>query len=148
MRVILNNDVAALGAIGEIVNVRNGYARNFLLPRGLASVANEANEAALKHHRRQLDKRKAQLIAEAKSIANLIEKTSVTVYKQVGQDERIFGSVTSGELETLLAQEGVKISKKDITLIDEIKKVGVYQAQVKVHPEVTAKFKVWVVAQQ
>ena len=148
MRVILNNDVATLGAIGEIVNVRNGYARNFLIPRGLASVANESNEAALKHHRRQLDKRKAKLLAEAKTLAGGIEKTSITVYKQVGEDERIFGSVTTAELEALLAQEGIKVSKKDISLVDEIKKVGVYQAQVKVHPEVTAKFKVWVVAQQ
>lgn len=148
MRVILNHDVQALGHIGEIVNVRNGYARNFLLPRGLASLANESNEAQLKHHRRQLDKKKAQLLGEAKTLAAAIEKTSVTVYKQVGEDERIFGSVTTAELETLLGQEGIKVSKKDITVTDEIKKVGVYHGQVKLHPEVTAKFKIWVVAQQ
>ncbi len=148
MRVILNHDVQALGNIGEIVNVRNGYARNFLLPRGLASLANESNEAQLKHHRRQLDKKKAVLLAESKTLAAAIEKTSVTVYKQVGEDERIFGSVTHAELETLLGQEGIKISRKDITVTEDIKKVGVYHGQVKLHPEVTAKFKIWVVAQQ
>lgn len=148
MRVILNHDVQTLGNIGEIVNVRNGYARNYLLPRGLASLANETNEAQLKHHRRQLDKKKATLLGEAKTLAAAIEKTSVTVYKQVGEDERIFGSVTHAELETLLGQEGIKVSKKDITVTDDIKKVGVYHGQVKLHPEVIAKFKIWVVAQQ
>jgi large subunit ribosomal protein L9 len=148
MRVILNNDVPALGRIGEIVNVKNGYARNFLLPRGLASFANESNEAQLKHHTRQLEKRKTELLGQAKTLAAAIEKTSVTVYKQVGEDERIFGSVTHGELETLLNQEGLKVSKRDISVVEDIKKVGVYHGQVKLHPEVSAKFKIWVVAQQ
>lgn len=148
MKVILNQDVSTLGRIGEIVNVRNGYARNFLLPRGIAAVANEANEAALKHHRRILDKKKAQLLAEAKTLAAQIEKTAVTVYKQTGEDERIFGSVTTAELEELLNQEGHKVSRRDISLVEDIKKVGVYHGQVKLHPEVTAKFKVWVVAKQ
>jgi large subunit ribosomal protein L9 len=148
MRVILNHDVHALGNIGEIVNVKNGYARNFLVPKGLASVANEANEAQLKHQRRQLDKRKAKLLLDAKALAAAIEKVSVTVYKQVGEDERIFGSVTHAELETLLNNEGIKVSKRDISLAEEIKKVGVFQGVVKVHSDVTAKFKIWVVAQQ
>jgi len=148
MKVILNQDVSTLGRIGEIVNVRNGYARNFLLPRGMAAVANEANEAALKHHRRILDKKKAQLLAEAKTLAAQIEKTAVTVYKQTGEDERIFGSVTTAELEELLNQEGHKVSRRDISLVEDIKKVGVYHGQVKLHPEITAKFKVWVVAKQ
>jgi large subunit ribosomal protein L9 len=148
MKVILNQDVTSLGRIGEIVNVRNGYARNYLLPRGVAAVANEANEAALKHHRRILDKKKAKLLADAKALASQIEKVSVTVYKQTGEDERIFGSVTMAELEDLLTQEGHKVSRRDISLVEEIKKVGVYQGQVKLHPEVSAKFKVWVVAKQ
>jgi large subunit ribosomal protein L9 len=148
MKVILNQDVSTLGHIGEIVNVRNGYARNYLLPRGIAGMANEANEAALKHHRRILDKKKAQLLAEAKALAAQIEKVAVTVYKQTGEDERIFGSVTTAELEELLNQEGHKVSRRDITLVEEIKKVGVYHGQVKLHSEVTAKFKVWVVAKQ
>jgi len=148
MKVILNQDVSTLGRIGEIVNVRNGYARNYLLPRGIAGMANEANEAALKHHRRILDKKKAHLLAEAKAQAAQIEKIAVTVYKQTGEDERIFGSVTTAELEDLLNQEGHKVSRRDISLVEEIKKVGVYHGQVKLHSEVTAKFKVWVVAKQ
>ena len=148
MRVILTHDVDNLGAIGEVVNVRNGYARNFLLPRGLASVANESNQKALAHNKRVLEKRRAKVLGAAKEIGASIEKTSVTVTKQVGEDEKIFGSVTTQELEELLAAENIKVSKKDITILEEIKKVGVYTAQVKVHPEVSAKFKVWVVAAQ
>lgn len=148
MRLILSQNVENLGRIGELVRVKNGYARNFLIPRGLAVVANEGNQAALNHQLRLLDKKKSLILAEAKKQGALIEKISVTVTKQVGEDEKIFGSVTTAELEDLLSQEGVKVSRKDIKLTEEIKKVGVYSAEVKVHPEVTAKFKVWVVAPQ
>lgn len=147
MKLILNKNVDDLGGVGDIVNVRPGYARNYLLPRGLAILANEENQSALEHHKRTLNKKRLKLLQDAKSLASSIEKTSVTVAKQVGEDERIFGSVTAGELETLLGQEGIKVSKKDISISEEIKKVGVYTAQVKLHPEVNAKFKVWVVAQ-
>lgn len=146
MKVILNQEVYNLGAIGAVVNVRNGYARNFLLPRGLAAVANEANKAMLDHQQRVLGRKRQKLVAVAKELAAKIEKTSVTVSKQVGEDEKIFGTVTTGELEDLLKAEGLEVSKKDIQILDEIKKVGVYHAQVKLHSEITAKFKVWVVA--
>jgi large subunit ribosomal protein L9 len=147
MKVILNQEVYNLGAIGQVVNVRNGYARNFLLPRGLAAVANEANKQMLEHQQRVLGRKRDKLVAAAKELAAKIEKTSVTVSKQVGEDEKIFGSVTTNELEDLLKAEGLEVSRKDITILDDIKKVGVYQAQVKLQSEITAKFKVWVVAQ-
>jgi large subunit ribosomal protein L9 len=148
MKVILTQDVSNLGAIGEVVNVRNGYARNFLLPRGLAAVANEANQAQLAHHKRVLEKRREKVLAAAKALGAKIEKISITVAKQVGEDEKIFGSVTTSELEELLKAEGVDVSKKEISLLEDVKKVGVYSAQVKLHRDVVAKFKVWVVAQQ
>jgi large subunit ribosomal protein L9 len=148
MRLILSQNVENLGRIGDLVKVKNGYARNFLIPRGLAVVANEGNQASLNHQMRLLEKKKALILGDAKKQAGLIEKISVTVTKQVGEDEKIFGSVTTAELEELLAAEGVKVSKKDIKLTEEIKKVGVYSAEVRVHPEVVAKFKVWVVAPQ
>lgn len=148
MRLILSQNVENLGRIGDLVKVKNGYARNFLIPRGLAVVANEGNQASLNHQMRLLEKKKALILGDAKKQAGLIEKISVTVTKQVGEDEKIFGSVTTAELEELLAAEGVKVSKKDIKLAEEIKKVGVYSAEVRVHPEVVAKFKVWVVAPQ
>ncbi len=147
MKLILSHNVESLGVIGDIVKVKAGYARNFLLPRGLAVVANEENEKALNQQLKVLEKKKQQILDEAKKFAGQIEKVSITVAKQVGEDEKIFGSVTTAELEELLAAEGVKVSRKDIRVTEEVKKVGVYTAEVKVHPEVTATFKVWVVAQ-
>ena len=147
MKLILTANVDSLGSIGEIVKVKPGYGRNFLLPRGLAVPANEGNEASLKNQLKVLEKKKEALLAEAKTQAAAIEKVSVTVTKQVGEDEKIFGSVTAAELVELLASEGIKADKKNVSLVDEVKKVGVYAAEVKVHPEVVAKFKVWVVAQ-
>lgn len=147
MRLILTQEVFNLGSIGDVVSVKDGYARNFLLPRGLATIANEANKKQLEHQKRVLTKKREAALAGAKEIAAAIEKTSVTVAKQVGEDEKIFGSVTTAELEELLKAEGISVSKKDITLTEEVKKVGVYSANVRLHPEVSAKFKVWVVAQ-
>lgn len=147
VKLILNQDVDNLGVIGDIVNVRAGYARNYLLPRGFAVQASEKNEAELKHRLKVLEKKKALVLAEAKKMASAIEKVSVTIAKQVGEEEKIFGSVTTHELADALAKEGLKIDRKDIQLVDDIKKVGVYAAQVKLHSGVTAKFKIWVVAQ-
>jgi large subunit ribosomal protein L9 len=147
MKLILNQDVENLGKIGQIVNVKDGYGRNFLIPRDMALPADEKNKNALAHQLKAIEKRKAKLHGEAKELAAKIEKISVTVSKQVGEDEKIFGSVTTAELEGLLAQEGIRVSKKDISFTDEIKKVGVYSANVKIHSDVQAKFKVWVVAQ-
>ena len=146
MKLILSQDVANLGAVGSVVDVRNGYARNYLIPRGLAVLADEQNKASFEHKLKTLQKRRDKLLTEARALASKIEKTSITVNKQVGEDERIFGSVTTSEIEELLAQEGIKVSKKEIEFLDEIKKVGVYTAQIKLHSEVIAKFKVWVVA--
>lgn len=147
MKVILTHDVDHLGTIGDVVRVKNGYARNYLLPRSLAIVANESNKKDLDHKLKVLERRRDKALAEAKGIAANIEKTSVTVTKQVGEDEKIFGTVTNVELAELLAAEGLNIDKKDIQILEEIKKVGVYSAQVKLHAGVVAKFKVWVVAQ-
>jgi len=145
MKVILNQDVYNLGSVGDIVRVRDGYARNFLLPRNLAMLANEGNKTALDHHMRVMDKKRAKLLGEAKKLASLIEKTSVRVVKQVGEDEKIFGSVTTAELEELLHAEGFKtVNRKDIAIEGEVKKVGSHVAKVRLHSDVSAKLKFWV----
>jgi len=147
VRLILNQDVPALGSIGDLVTVKGGFARNYLIPRGFAVVANERNKAELDHQIKILEKKRAEQLGEAKKLAAQIEKASVTVAKQVGEEEKIFGSVTTAELEELLAAEGIKVDRRNITVLEEVKKVGVYSAEVKLHAEVSAKFKVWVVAQ-
>lgn len=147
MRLILKEDVPSLGTIGTIVSVKDGYARNYLLPRDLAVPANESNKKQLEHQKRVLAARREKVLAEVKGLATKIEKISVEVAKQVGEDERIFGSVTAAELAELIEGKGFKISKKDIKMPEEIKKVGVYTAEVRLHSEVTAKLKFWVVSQ-
>ena len=147
MKVILAQDVDNLGLIGAIVAVKDGYARNFLLPKGMATVANEGNKRALDHQLRVLARKRKATQDAAKALATKLEKVSLTIAKQVGEDERIFGTVTSAEVSELLAAEGLDVSRKMITLPEEIRKVGVYTAEVRLHPEVVAKFKVWVVSQ-
>lgn len=147
MKVILKSHVDKLGTMGDIVRVKDGYARNFLIPRGFASVANESNEKALNHQLALLARKRDKELNQAKKLASSIERTSVTVAKQVGEDEKIFGSVTTTEITELLKAEGHDIDKKDVSLVDEVKKVGVYTAQVKLPQGVRANFKVWVVAE-
>lgn len=148
MRIILTQDVKKLGTIGEIVNVKDGYARNFLLPRSMAVVANEANKAELEHQKRVLERKSAKLLAEYKKLAANIEKVSVTIAKKTGEDEKIFGTVTSTELEAKLKEAGVEADRRDIVITEDVKKVGVYTAEVRLHSKVTAKLKFWVVADE
>ena len=147
MKVILTNDIPKLGGIGSIVNVKKGYARNFLIPRSYAVLANESNASELEHRKRVLAKKRERILSETKVKASAIEKLSITVTKQVGEDERIFGSVTTAEIAALLSKEGVDVQKREISFSEEIKKVGVYSANVRLHSEVSAQLKVWVVAQ-
>lgn len=147
MRVLLSEEVSDLGSIGEIVNVKPGFARNYLIPRGKAVLVTKSSQKVVENLTKQLEKKKAEILAQAKELAGRVGKTSVTVAKQVGENEKIFGSVTTAELEELLKAEGLEINRKNITLDQDIKTVGVYSAEVKLHPEVKAKFKVWVVGQ-
>ncbi len=147
MKVILTQNISNLGTIGSIVNVKNGYARNYLIPNGMVAPADESNKKALSAQLRALEKKKVVLLEEARKQAKAFENLSITLAKKVGEDEKIFGSVTTAEIEAQLLKEGITASRKDIEVLDDIKKVGVYQAQVKLHPEVVAKFKVWVVAE-
>ena len=147
MKVILTQNISNLGTIGSIVNVKNGYARNYLIPNGMVAPAKKKKKKALSAQLRALEKKKVVLLEEARKQAKAFENLSITLAKKVGEDEKIFGSVTTAEIEAQLLKEGITASRKDIEVLDDIKKVGVYQAQVKLHPEVVAKFKVWVVAE-
>ena len=146
MRVILTEDVAGLGSSGAEVVVKGGYARNFLLPSRRAVLASRKNKAINEHHRLVISRQQEKLLNAAKAIAEQLRKLSLTVARQVGEGERIFGTVTTGELEKLLKAEGLQVSRKDIVLAEEIRKTGIYEAEIKLHPQLTAKFKIWVVA--
>ncbi len=146
MRVILTEDVAELGSSGAEVTVKGGYARNFLLPSRLAVLASRRNKAINAHHRRVIARQQDKLLNAAKTTATQLGRLSLTVARQVGEGERIFGTVTTGELEKLLKAEGIEVSRKNIVLGEDIKKTGIYEAEVKLHPQLIAKFKIWVVA--
>lgn len=142
MKIILTKDVESLGNMGSIVTVKDGYARNFLIPRSMAIVANDSNRKELDHRKKVIEIRKEKLLKEMKALAQKIGKTKLIITKQVGEEDRIFGSVTTAEIAELLTQKGFEISKKVISFAEEIKKTGTYTADIKLHPEVTANVKV------
>ena len=148
MRVILKEDLESLGKIGEVVSVRPGYARNFLIPKALCVVANESNRKELEHHKRVLEKKREKVLKEARVLAAAIGKLQITIEKQAGEEDRIFGSVTTLEVAEKLAAQSVVIERRHIHLPEDIKKLGIYQAEVKIHSEVSANLVVKVVAKE
>ena len=144
MKVILKENVEHVGHIGDIVKVAPGYARNFLLPKGLAIEATEKNAKALDHMKRHLDYKKNRVLEAARLIAGKIEALTLTVAHAAGADDKLFGAVTNMELAELLKAQGVEIDRKRIVLTDPIKHLGDFTATVKIHPEVSAVLKVTV----
>ena len=147
MKVILQENVANLGKVGEIVKVKDGYGRNYLVPNQLAVVADERNVARMEHQRRTADARAQKLVGEAKTLAEKLSQTAVTIRRQAGEENKIFGSVTNRDIAEALAAEGFAIDKKQI-VVDEsiIKNLGVFNVAVKLAPEVSADVKVYVIA--
>jgi large subunit ribosomal protein L9 len=145
MKVILRLDVPDLGHAGDLVSVKDGYARNFLVPRRLAVEASKASIRALEHERRQIALREKKRLAEMEKLAARIRSASVTIAKEVGEGDKLFGSVTSMDIQRALEAEGVQIDRRSIELDETIKAIGVYDVPVKLHREVVARLKVWVV---
>lgn len=148
MKVILQEDVANLGAAGEVKDVADGYGRNFLLPRNLAVLADDRNRARMEHQRRITAARQARMLAEAKTLAAQISATSVTIKRQTGGEERMFGSVSNQDISEALAAAGVTVDRRAIQLADPIRNIGVFQVPVKLHKDVEATVKVYVLAQR
>ena len=145
MKIILSEDVNGLGKIGDIVTVSDGHARNFLFPKKLAKLATEQN---LKEVETKRVKQKGLEEQQKKIALELKEKlvnVSCTILVQAGDDEKLFGSVTADMIAKAFEAEGVAIDKKNIKLDEPIKKLGVYNVEAKLHPEVEATLKVWVV---
>lgn len=147
MKVILREKVTSLGDAGEIVKVSDGYASNYLLPRGLATKANEGNVRHLEHEKHQIFLSQEKAKREAIKLAAELKEISVTIARQVGEEDRIFGSVSPRDIADELRNEGYKIHRRQIVLDETVRKLGVYECSVKLHPEVSVGVKVWVVAQ-
>jgi large subunit ribosomal protein L9 len=144
MRVILKEVVPNLGDAGDIVNVKPGYGRNFLIPRGLAMPASEGSVRQMQHQQRVADNiRKKQLVA-AEELAGKIKDVAVTIRKEAGEDDKLFGSVTKRDIVEALAAEGVEIDRRCLELDDNIRSIGLFNVPVRIHKEVTGQIKVYV----
>ena len=142
IKVLLKNDVVNLGTGGEVVRVRPGFARNFLLPRGLAVPATAGNLARVEDLKRQVASQAKQELEQANAAAAQITGASVTIARAVGDEGKMYGSVTTKDIEDAFAAAGVKIDRKKIVLADAIKSVGTFEVPIKLHANVTATLKV------
>ena len=145
MKIILREDVEKLGNAGELINVKDGYARNFLIPRKLAVAATTKNLNVLEHYKRSIEAQRKKYEKTANQLKEKLENFSCTISKQVGESEKLFGSVTSQDIEKALRLEGFEIDKRQILLEEPIKNLGIYTVNIKLSKEVTAPLKVWVV---
>ncbi len=145
MKVILRKDFEPLGNVGDVVEVKNGYARNFLIPRKIAYTALKGNMRALEEEKRNLARKNQQELSNAEAVAAEMEKVSVTIHVQVGEEDKIFGTVTAQMIADALKEKNFDIDKRKIEIEEPIKTLGIYSVNVKLHPSVSAKIKVWVV---
>ena len=144
MQIILQEDVEKLGHRGDVVTVKPGYARNFLLPRKLAIEATSGNMKALERIRTALSKKTATEMDAAQKQAELLNGVSIKFTRKTGENDQMFGSVTSADIAEGLAGQGFKVDKRQVQLADAIKALGEYSVTIKVFREVTASIKVHV----
>ena len=147
MEVILLQDLANLGFKGDIVKVRDGYGRNYLLPQKIAIIANAANKKQLAETQKQQAHKAAKLLADAEALAAKLAETVIELKVKANEDGKIFGTVTTQNIADALAAQEIIIDKKVITLVEPIKQVGEYTAQARLHREVKADIKLNVVAE-
>lgn len=145
MKLILRKDSSTLGRVGEVVSVKDGFARNYLIPRGIAYEATEGNLRQLDEERKQQLRRvdKERMLAEA--LAARLEKTSVTIKMKVGEEDKLFGSVTAQMIAESLAEKEIVLDKRNIDLEEPLKALGIYDVPVKLAGGVMGKIKVWIV---
>ncbi|MBD3384846.1 50S ribosomal protein L9 [candidate division KSB1 bacterium] len=145
MKIILKQDVDKLGSAGDIVEVKDGFARNYLVPTGQAIMATKANLKSFEEERKMEKVRQEKGKKEAQELADKLSRVSITTAVQVGEENKVFGSVTSQEIANQLRDQGYDIDKRKILIEDPIKALGVYDVPVKLHTDVEATVKVWVV---
>lgn len=146
MNVILTENVKGLGNMGDVVKVKPGYARNFLLPNKLAVEASTRNLSELEHHRRQLARKAEKLSQEAAAVKGRIEALEIVLAHRAGEEGKLFGSVTTMEIEAELAAKGLAIDRRKILLDQPIKSLGAHEVEIKLNAGVSATLKVRVIA--
>jgi large subunit ribosomal protein L9 len=148
MEVILKEDIPNVGKIGEVVRVRDGYARNYLLPRGLVLVANKRNLKVFEHQKRVVAAQKERVLKHAQSLSEKLAGALLTIPVKAGEEGKLFGSVTNMDIEKALKAKGFEIERRKIHLDEPIKSLGDYEVPVRLTAEVTALVKVSVVAEE
>jgi len=146
IQVILNEDVPSLGDAGDVVAVKPGYARNYLLPQGKAILATKARIAEVAHHKRVIAEKMARELKHLEAAKAELEKVQLEIQMQAGEEGRLFGSVTSAAIAELLAEKGFEIDRRKITLPEPIKEIGEHTVPIKLRGELVAKVKLSVVA--
>ena len=145
MKIILRKNYDQLGKIGDLVDIKNGFARNFLLPRQIAYIATKGNVRALEEEKHQVAKKEVKELEAAKILGAELETVSITIPVKVGEEDKIFGSVTSQMIADALKEKKYDIDRRKIDLEEPIRALGIYSVNVKLHPEVTTIVKTWVV---
>jgi len=145
MDVILRADVEKLGQAGEVVTVKDGYARNFLLPRGLAYLATDGNRRRLGEEQRQRDRHAAAEVSGARDVAAKLQAVSLSFTMKAGEGDKLFGSVTAGDIAERLKAEGIEVDRKAVELGEPIKALGAYKVPIRLHADVKPEIRVWVV---
>lgn len=145
MEVILRQTIAKLGRAGEVVQVKDGYARNYLIPQGLAYVATAGTKRQVEAEARRRSTRAAAERGDAEALAAQLAQVELTFTAKAGDGDRLFGSITSADIAERLAEQGVVVDKRDIELEEPIKAIGVYTVPVRVHADVRGEIRVWVV---
>jgi large subunit ribosomal protein L9 len=145
MQVILLESVPSLGNAGDLVKVSDGYGRNYLIPKKKAILATEKSLKVIEHQKRQVQQSMEKAKKDAEKLGHRIENLSCTFVKPVGESGKLFGSVTSMDIENYLKENGIEVDRKKISLEEPIKNLGVFTVPIKLHPEVTTHLKVWVV---
>lgn len=141
MRIILREEVHNLGKSGEVVTVKDGYGRNYLLPQGLALLATEHNVKQLEHQKKVITARNAKLHKDAQSVADVLGGLEIRIERQVGEGGKLFGSVSTRDIEEAVSKKGVTIDRKKIVIENPIKNTGEYTVDVKLGQGVTGKLK-------
>ena len=145
MQVILKKKIDKLGDVGDVVRVKDGYARNYLMPRGLVVEATSRNVKAVETLKKQIANRDKKVTAHLRELANKLSKLKLSAPVKVGDDDRLFGSVTAIKIRELLQEQGHEVDRKAIHLDEPIKTLGVHAVSVKLHPEVETEIKVYVI---
>lgn len=148
MQVILKEDVHNLGKAGELVKVKPGFGRNYLIPQGKAIVATAANVKQIEHEKKIIAAKQAQLSKDAQAMADRLGSVEVQIERQVGEEDKLFGSVTSRDIESALKDKGITIDHKKVHMPEPIKTIGYHTVEIKLGTGVTGKIKVVVVPKQ